>query len=70
MSEQDQVTQRPVVPREYAGKWIAWSRDGLRIVASGDSLQAVQRAAAATDEQDVGYEWVPPATTRIIGAGR
>ncbi len=34
-----------VVPREYAGKWVAWSADGRRIVAVGESFDDCERAA-------------------------
>jgi hypothetical protein len=33
------------VPLEYAGKWIAWSPDGLRIVAVASSFNACEAAA-------------------------
>ncbi len=36
-----------VVPRAYAGKWVAWSSDGRRIVAVGESFDACERAAVA-----------------------
>ena len=36
-----------VVPREYAGKWVAWSSDGRRIVAVGESFDDCERAAVA-----------------------
>jgi hypothetical protein len=70
MSNSEGVKERPVVPRKYAGKWIAWSSDGMRILASGNTLDEVQRAAKIAQEQDVGYEWIPPASARIVGAGR
>ena len=35
-----------VVPREYAGKWIAWSTDSRRIIAVGDGFQPCEQAAA------------------------
>jgi hypothetical protein len=38
--------ERPqTIPREYAGKWIAWSEDGLRIVAVGGSFDDCERLA-------------------------
>ncbi len=36
-----------VVPREYAGKWVAWSSDGRRIVAVGESFDDCGRAVVA-----------------------
>lgn len=70
MTRSERVQERPIVPRKYAGKWIAWSSDGMRIVASGDTLDEVQRAAKVAREQNAGFEWIPPATARIVGAGR
>ncbi len=35
-----------VVPREYAGKWVAWSTDGRRIIAVGSSFKSCEQAAA------------------------
>jgi hypothetical protein len=47
---QARPTTRPArtpqtIPLEYAGKWIAWSTDGLRIVAVASSFKAVETAA-------------------------
>ena len=61
-----------VVPREYAGKWIAWSADGRRIIAVGDSFetceQATARAGFAADQ--VAIERVPETRHRLTGSGR
>jgi hypothetical protein len=62
--------QPPVVPKEYAGKWIAWNRDRTAIVASGQALSEAATAARAAGEQEAGFEWVPPANRRLIGFGR
>jgi hypothetical protein len=52
--------KRPqVVPREYAGKWLAWSPDGLRIVAVADSFEDCERAAAAAGFTAVAIDRVP-----------
>ncbi len=32
---------QPTVPREYAGKWIAWDQDRTKIVASGETPSEV-----------------------------
>jgi hypothetical protein len=56
------------VPREYGGKWIAWTRDAMRIVAAGRSPEDVKAAAARAGVTDIAYEWVPPADERFIGA--
>ena len=39
------VEQPDVIPLAYAGKWLAWSGDGLRMLAVGDSLEAREAAA-------------------------
>lgn len=43
-------------PRELAGQWVAWSPDGRRIVASGESLADVRER---TRGQGVSYERLP-----------
>lgn len=58
----------PTVPLEYAGKWIAWSSDHLRIVASAEHLEEVHRLVSENGETDVWYDKVPDATVRFGGA--
>jgi len=70
MAQEQKSKTRPVVPRQYSGQWIAWSQDGSRIVASGQTLAAARAAALAAGQREVGYEWVPPANTRIVGGCR
>jgi len=63
-------SKHPIVPIEYAGKWIAWNREGTRIVASGQSfLEAVQAAEAAGESQP-GFEKCPKADVRFVGLQR
>jgi hypothetical protein len=57
----------PVVPVEYAGRWIAWSRDGTRIVASGTTLDEAVQAAANAGEQEPVFAKVPKADVRFVG---
>jgi len=55
-------TSRPqTVPLEYAGKWIAWSPDGMRIVAVGKTFETCERAAAAAGfkANEVAIERIP-----------
>jgi hypothetical protein len=66
MSENQEVKQRPVVPEEFAGKWIAWTSDGSRIVASGDSLKETVAGAQSAGAVDPGFEWIPPANLRLM----
>jgi hypothetical protein len=37
--------KRQPVPIELGGKWLAWSEDGLRIVAHGDTLDECEEGA-------------------------
>ncbi len=55
------------VPREYGGKWIAWTTDGLRIVGVGTSPEEARGEAARAGVTTIAYEWVPPANERFIG---
>ncbi len=62
-------TETPqAVPIEYAGKWIAWSSDHMRIVASADHLADLHRDVEKIGEKDVWYDKVPHATIRFGGA--
>jgi hypothetical protein len=59
------------VPREYAGKWLAWSADGRRIVAVGDTYKACEQAAttAGYPADQVAIDRVPESRERLTGAG-
>ena len=52
---------RPAVPRELAGRWIAWSADGRRIVASGRTLDEARRHAGQATSERVSFERLGPA---------
>jgi hypothetical protein len=60
--------QHPVVPKEYAGKWIAWDHSMTRIVASGATPAEVLEAAKKAGEPDPVLGKSPPANVRMIGA--
>jgi hypothetical protein len=54
--------RRPqTITRDLAGKWIAWSEDGLKIVAVGDSFEDCERKAveAGHSPNRVAIEGVP-----------
>jgi hypothetical protein len=70
MADESQPKERPVVPLEYAGKWIAWSKDGTRIVASGRTVQEVVDAAARAGESGATFEKAPKADVRFVGLQR
>ena len=66
-----------VVPRQYAGKWVAWTPDGLHILGAGDTPAEAKRAAETrgidptirwSPGMGVAYEWVPPADERFLGS--
>lgn len=62
--------QRQPVPVELGGKWLAWSADGLRIVAHGDTLDECELAAEKAGEKDPSFERTPRANVRIVGFRR
>ncbi len=45
-----------LIPPALAGRWIAWSADGLRIVGSGVSLVDAEQAASQVGETDPIFE--------------
>lgn len=62
--------QTPIVPKKYAGKWIAWDHGHPpRIIASGEHYAPTRQAAIAAGEADPLMDKVPSAAVRFIGAG-
>lgn len=57
-----------VVPRRYAGKWIAWSHDHSRIVASGDTVVEARQKALNQGEVRAWLDKVPEYDVRFGGA--
>lgn len=54
--------ERPeTVPFELTGKWVAWTADGLRIVAHGETATAARDAALLAGVRDPVCEWIPRA---------
>jgi hypothetical protein len=47
------------MPIELAGRWVAWSADGLRIIGSGKTLEEAEAAASAAGEPDPIFEVAP-----------
>jgi hypothetical protein len=60
--------QHPTVPKEYAGKWIAWDHARTRIIASGTTPREVLEAAKKAGEPNPVLGKSPPANVRMIGA--
>ena len=40
------------VPLSAVGKWVAWSSDGLRIVAAAETIEEAERLAAEAGEPE------------------
>jgi hypothetical protein len=60
----------PIVPMEFAGKWIAWDFSLSRIIASGHSYEETIQQALATGEKRPVLEKAPDARVRFIGGHR
>ena len=69
MKRSDRTRSHPV-PHRYGGQWVAWTQDGLRIVAAGKTPDEVRAAAMRAGVKDIAYEWIPPAGERFIGGSR
>ena len=70
MSASQPSLSRPLVPKKFAGQWIAWNSSATKIIASGKDLPSVARKAQAAGEAQPSFEKVPRADVRIIGAAR
>jgi hypothetical protein len=44
------------IPRALAGRWVAWSADGLRIIGSGVTLEDAEQAASQAGETEPIFE--------------
>jgi hypothetical protein len=55
------------VGANYGGKWIAWNDDAVKIVASGDTLEAVRQQALDAGVKLPGLEFVPPSDRAFVG---
>jgi hypothetical protein len=60
----------PIVPIEYAGKWIAWDFKETKIIANGLSYEEAKKKAETTGERRPVLEKVPDAKVRFIGGHR
>jgi hypothetical protein len=52
-----------IIRREYAGKYVAWSPDGLTIVAVASSFDAAERKAAKAGYPMVAVAKIPKGRT-------
>ncbi len=62
----------PVLTREMAGRWTAWTEDGLTIVAIADSFEECERLArlAGYGPDQVAIDRVPVGRFRERGPSR
>ena len=44
---------------EHAGRWVAWTEDGCRILATGDDYEAVRVASRQAGVERAVCEWLP-----------
>jgi hypothetical protein len=51
-----QTKEPQAIPRDLAGRWIAWSGDGLRIIGSATTLKEAQAVALAAGDPDAIFE--------------
>jgi hypothetical protein len=61
------LKQPPIVPIEFAGKWIAWDHEMTRIIASGATPRQVQDAARKAGEPNPILGKSPWPDVRMIG---
>lgn len=59
MAETRQPTSRLVVPKEYAGQWIAWNHARTKIIANGSTFAETKAAAERSGETDPLFDKVP-----------
>ena len=75
MNMQEYLKNRQQFPAEelekYAGKWVAWSPDGTRIIASDDSFLQVSQAidASGYDPREIVMESLPQSEEVVLGGG-
>ena len=67
MTEQKETSHPPVVPKQFAGQWIAWDRRQSRIVATGRTFQDARNAALEAGETDPLLAKAPPSDVRFVG---
>jgi len=53
-------------PRELAGHWVAYSADGLRVVASGVTFTEVYGKVQQATTEPVSFEKLPPLDRRLF----
>ncbi len=62
-----QPNEPPIVPKKYAGQWIAWDHEQTRIVASGRTYDEAYDAAIQAGEKHPLLAKAPQANVRFVG---
>ena len=57
----------PIVPKKYAGKWIAWNADRSKILGSGRTLAEVKQTITTKDDQEAVFAKAPQDSIRFVG---
>jgi hypothetical protein len=60
-------TEAPIVPRQYAGMWIAWDQRETKILASGKTFAEAQEGARLAGEKHPVFAKVPKFDVRFVG---
>ncbi len=66
MSERSEA-EPPMVPKRYAGLWIAWNHELTKIVASGQTFDEACEAARIVGEKEPVLAKVPKPNVRFVG---
>jgi hypothetical protein len=64
---ESEVKRPPIVPKQFAGLWIAWGRQQTRIVSSGTSVVEARDRAIAAGEPRPLLAKVPRIDARFVG---
>jgi hypothetical protein len=67
MNSSHRQPERPLIPPEYSGKWVAWSSDQTTIVATGRTFAEARAAALAAGESRPLLEKAPKIDVRFVG---
>mgnify|MGYP007077424180 CR=1 FL=1 len=59
-----------VIPKKYAGKWIAWDHGNKKIVASGKTFKDAHAAALKAGEEKPWLDKVPQPDIKFAGGVR
>jgi hypothetical protein len=61
------MPDQPTVPREFAGKWIAWNREMTQVIGVGSTPREARDLAIKAGETHPILGKSPPAHVRLIG---